>query len=274
MQLACKDSSLHERIHQARAYWLFIDYDGTIADFAANPDIVIPDSDLIRLIFQLSRHPAIRVAIVSGRRLQHIRRLVPVTGIWLAGTYGIELFTPAGAEIKLLDFDKVRPLLDRLKAEWEGLIAGRSEFYLEDKGWTLAIHARLAEQEIADEVISSARKLAIEEVSDSGLNLLGGHKFLEVCPSTIDKGKTVEYLLATDPLPEALPVYIGDDDKDELGFAAVKLNGGVAILVAHREAETRADCLIASPAAVRSFLVELAAHLSAPSSTVREPGTT
>ena len=260
--LTCRDTECILRIRHATSFWLFLDYDGTLADFAVNPDIVTPDTKLIELISQLSRHPAFRVAIVSGRRLLHVRKLVPIYGIWLAGTYGIELLNPLGEEVKREKFDHIRSYLDEQKAEWEELIAGLPGFYLEDKGWSLAIHARLAPDELAEELIASARKLAIEAVSETGLYLLGGHKFLEICPSTIDKGSTVEYLLAKDPLPGSLPVYIGDDDKDELGFAAVKVGGGVAILTAPGDRDTHADCYLESPSDVRAFLAGLIADRS------------
>jgi trehalose-6-phosphatase len=43
----------------------------------------------------------------------------------------------------------------------------------------------------------------------------GGPRFFEVCPALAHKGQTVEWLLAHDPRPGGLPVYIGDDYNDE-----------------------------------------------------------
>ena len=68
-------------MRQAGHLWLFLDYDGTLADFAATPDEIIPDEELIALIDQLAKQPDIRVTILSGRRLAHIQSLLPVSGI-------------------------------------------------------------------------------------------------------------------------------------------------------------------------------------------------
>ena len=70
---------------------LYLDYDGTLAPFAPTPDDVLPDESVIGLISQLADSPNVRVSIVSGRRLGHIRKLLPINGILLAGTYGVEL---------------------------------------------------------------------------------------------------------------------------------------------------------------------------------------
>ena len=142
---------VHERLAQAERLRLFLDYDGTLADFAPTPEHVNPDPELVDLIGRLARHPRFRVAVVSGRRLGHVQKLVPVPGVLLAGTYGVELQTPEGERIDRLDYDRVRPTLDALKPRWAALIAGRQGFFLEDKGWALALHARFAAEDEADQ---------------------------------------------------------------------------------------------------------------------------
>ena len=49
--------------------FLFLDYDGTLAEFAPNPDIVLPDDELIQLLTRLKANPKVDLAVVSGRRL-------------------------------------------------------------------------------------------------------------------------------------------------------------------------------------------------------------
>ncbi|MGD8627119.1 MAG: trehalose-phosphatase, partial [Anaerolineae bacterium] len=55
---------------------LFLDYDGTLADFAPTPEHVEPDPDLAQLVARLASQPRLRVAVISGRRLAHVRKLV------------------------------------------------------------------------------------------------------------------------------------------------------------------------------------------------------
>lgn len=252
---------------------LFLDYDGTLSDFAPTPDIVEPDPDLVALLHRLARAPAIRTAIISGRRLSHVQKLAPVPGILLAGTYGIELLTPShsglGRRIDRLDFDAIRPVLEIIKPRWAELIAGdpsRTGFYLEDKGWSLALHARFADPDETDEVLSAARRRATDAVQSRApdlFRLLGGHKFLEIGPRLAHKGRTIEYLLDLPPghpaahlaeWPDASLLYLGDDDKDEEAFEVIQARGGTAIVVMHRPRETRADYRLESPADTRHWL--------------------
>lgn len=242
------------RLAALERLWLFLDYDGTLADFAATPDIVTPDPDLIALLSGLAVRPNLRLAVISGRRLKHIRRLIPIEGIWLAGTYGIELLTPPGEQLDRLDYASIRPALERLKTRWENLASGGTGIYLEDKGWALALHARFASDRDAEEILGKARLQAQPFTAQAGLQLLGGHKFLELCPLAADKGAALAHILAVDPFPGALPVFIGDDDKDERAFDMVKSLGGEAVVIAAGDRPTGADYSLESPAEVRTWL--------------------
>lgn len=249
--------NLNETLAQARRLWLFLDYDGTLADFAPTPEHVDPDPELVDLLTRLARHSRLRISVISGRRLSHVRSLVPVPGVLLAGTYGVEMQTPEGEQSNRVVYETIRPALDALKPRWEQLIAGREGFFLEDKGWALALHARFAAEDEAERVLDGARQMATEVASLGPFRLLGGHKFLEIGPTLAHKGRTVEYLLERYPWPGALPVYAGDDDKDEEAFGVIKAHGGIAILVSREPSHTQADCRLESPQAVRQWLETL-----------------
>ncbi len=254
---ALTPDGLIDRLRRAPRVWLFLDYDGTLADFAPTPDDVLPDPQLIALLRRLSRRPRLRIAVISGRKLEHVRKLLPLEGVLLGGTYGIELLTPQGELLERADYGSIRPALDALKPQWEALIRGQTGFYLEDKGWTLALHARYAEDGPAGDVLSAARRAAERGIDERLFRILGGHKFLEVGPMAANKARTVAYLLEAFPWPGALPVYLGDDDKDEEAFGAVHAGGGVAIRVGAAPETSRADWRLDSPAAVRDWLARL-----------------
>jgi len=85
------DSELKDRLQTANRLWLFLDYDGTLAEFAPTPDDIIVDNKLLYILDSIRRKTNHRIAIVSGRRLQHIQKLIPIQGILLAGAYGVEI---------------------------------------------------------------------------------------------------------------------------------------------------------------------------------------
>lgn len=248
---------------QAAERWrLFLDYDGTLADFAPTPEHVNPDPEVIALLTELAGHPRIRVTVISGRRLSQIEELLPVPQVLLAGTYGVELRLPNGERIDRVAYDEVRPVLEEIMPRWKGLIADEEGFFLEDKGWAVAIHARDAADDRADEILSTARGMVNEAASCERFRVLGGHKFLEIGPLLAHKGKTVTYLLDRYPWPDALPLYIGDDDKDEEAFGVIQARGGIAIKVCNQPCETGADGRLRSPEKVRAWLRDAVATLT------------
>jgi trehalose-phosphatase len=249
-------------LDMAAPAWLFLDYDGTLAGFAPTPDHVLPDPELIELLQTLSSQPNRRVMVISGRRLSHIQKLIPVPGLLLAGSYGLEIQLPDGSLLHRQPYEAVRPQLEQLKPAWQELLAGRENFYLEDKGWSLAIHARFADEEQAARVLEQARPLVEAHCPPSGFRLLGGDRFLEICPELANKGETLAFLLERFRWPRASLLYIGDDDKDEDAFAVIQEYGGQAVVVAATPRPSRAGYRLPSPPAVRRFL----SHFAAPAS--------
>jgi trehalose 6-phosphate phosphatase len=256
---------IEERLAQAERLWLFLDYDGTLADLATTPDEVTPDPEIVSLVSRLAQEARILVAVVSGRRLSHVQTLVPVPGIVLAGTYGLELQLANGQRLDRANLADVHPLLTSLKPRWEALIAGRDGFFLEDKTWALALHARFAAEGEAEQVLAAARRMAGEVIAQAAtgqFRILGGHKFLEIGPRLAHKGQAVAFLLQRYPLSGAMPLYLGDDDKDEEAFDVVQAQGGIAILVAAEPRDTSADFRLESPQVARQWLAALPSRLA------------
>ncbi len=242
--------------------WLFLDYDGTLADFALTPEYVVIDPEIVALVTRLAMCQRVRVTIISGRALSQVQRLLPVSNILLAGTYGAELQTFDGLILLRAELSIMRPALEHIKPIWQRLISGRAGFFIEDKGLALALHARFATEIDADQVLSTACAACAELASADEFRLLHGHRLLEIGPASADKGRTVSYLLDRLAWPGALPVYLGDDDHDEDAFATIKDHHGVALLVTALQRPTQSDAQLASPQAARHWLSQLVEHLS------------
>lgn len=234
---------------------LFLDYDGTLAEFSKHPDIVVPDPEVIELLKALVDCESITPAIISGRRLSHIQKLIPIQDILLAGTYGLEIQLPGGTIVHRLDFSKIRPYLEKLKPKWQAMIDNKSSLFLEDKGWALAIHARYAENQIADAILSTAEKVAQNILPGSIFQVNPGHKFLEASPKRASKGQCVKYLMNIIPINDKTLIYMGDDDKDEEAFEVVQSQGGFAIRVCSNVITMPIeDWRLANPKSARNWL--------------------
>jgi trehalose 6-phosphate phosphatase len=254
---------LGERISSGGRVWLFLDYDGTLADFAPTPDDILPDPVLLTLLRELTEYPdRLKVIILSGRRLSHILELVPLENIVAAGSYGVEVRDAGGQTVSRVDQAAQRPVLDQIKNQWQALIDNKTGFYLEDKGYSIALHARFAAEDQAQPVIDWATEAAEPVVDRASLKILGGERFVEVAPQAAGKGEAVTHLLKTLGRQDEEPViFIGDDDKDEAAFAVVRQLGGMAIVVSTEERPTSALYRLENPQAVRCWLAELAASI-------------
>ena len=238
--------------YQKEDLFLFLDYDGTLAEFAPNPDIINPDKELIQLLTELMEVSIIKLAIVSGRKLDHVRSLIPLKGLWLAGTYGVEMEDPSGKKIVHLNYENIRPELEVIKPYWEGLIEGKDEYYLEDKGWSIAIHANGSDPEEKKTVLKSANKIVLSE----NLIIRKRDNFIEICPPEAEKGFAVKYIFGENDYTKSLPIFIGDEPRDEEAFEAVNSLGGFGIIVSKSDTVTKAKYQLKSPIQVRNWLKE------------------
>lgn len=255
---------LTSQILRKQSLWLFLDYDGTLAEFASTPETIDPNPYIADLLQRLASKTGVRLAIVSGRRLRDVQALIPVSGIYLAGTYGVELESPDEKLIQRVKLEAIRPTLEVVKAKWTGIIEGEEGFHLEDKDWALALHARYSKDADAQRVLALAREVVERELPEEQFRILGGHKFLEAAPLLAHKGATVSYLLDNYPIPDAQLLYIGDDDKDEEAFEIIIERGGIAIKVINKpqiSRPTRASYTLDSPSAVNAWLETVLAKL-------------
>jgi trehalose 6-phosphate synthase/phosphatase len=239
---------------------LILDHDGTLVPIARTPEEARPDAALLELLESLTRMPAIHVVVLSGRALASLQAMLPVPGLILAGTYGAEIQMPGHGTLTCVVPENVHPTIGQVRSAWAELIALRSGFFLEDKGLAVALHARFADQTEADFVLPRARAKAEQIISPERFRLLGGDRFLEVAPITAHKGRAVEWLLDRETLPDVLPVYFGDDDKDEEAFAVIRRRGGIAVVVGQRQLSSPATERLPSPIQVREWLRFLAAR--------------
>jgi trehalose 6-phosphate phosphatase len=216
---------------------VLLDVDGTLAPIVPRPELAqVPEETRVELERLAGRYAL--VACVSGRSGEEARRLVRVGGIVYVGVHGLELAPEAERWREAL-----RPFA---QLEWP---------WLEDKGLTVALHWREAEDE-------EAARAELEGISaqaeNAGLEARWGRKVLELRPPVeADKGTAVRTLLEERGLRRAL--YAGDDTTDLDAFRGLDgLEVAVRIAVASAEAppglREAADLVVASPAELLELL--------------------
>jgi hypothetical protein len=111
-------NEIRELIH-GRTPMLFLDYDGTMAPIVERPeDALLPETVRTAVERLASR---CHVAVISGRDLDDVRRMVGIDGIFYAGSHGFDCAGPGGfAEQHAVEFV---PELDRAEVELRSLLS-------------------------------------------------------------------------------------------------------------------------------------------------------
>jgi trehalose 6-phosphate phosphatase len=251
MQLAPREAAAVPPVPLPIDAWcLFLDVDGTLLELADHPGAVFVDADLRQLIERLRTAANGAVALVSGRTIEDLDRLFGDLKPALAGLHGCERRDATGA--MHIAAVAVEQLAD-LRAGLELLATRHPGLMIEDKGAGLALHflrAPQLERELRAEVALLAAPLVPH------FAMLDGHAVIEVKPAAHTKDTAVTEFMAEAPFRGRRPIFIGDDQTDYGGFAAVRRFGGLAIAVGPR---VKSEWWLPGPAAVREWLGQLAA---------------
>jgi trehalose 6-phosphate phosphatase len=236
---------MREELPEIRSDWaLFLDIDGTLLDIAATPDSVIVPADLRADLGALHAAFGGAVALVSGRSIATIDRILAPLRLPVAGQHG--------AELRLEGTSTHMPAPPRLAAMTEALEAFavlHPGVLIEHKGNSVCIHYRLA-----PEVQDAAGALAHELVAaEGGFELVPALMAFDIKPHAASKGRAVEWFLNQPPFRGRVPVFVGDDLTDEDAFAVVNARGGHSIRVGFG-GDSEARFVAQSPSAVRAWL--------------------
>ncbi len=228
----------------ARETAFFLDVDGTLLGFKSRPEEVVADPDLITTLEALIDAADGALALVSGRMVSDLDRIMTPLHLPAGGLHGADIrFSDDRREV--IDPAFMNPV----RAAVTAFVSERAGLMLEDKGATLAIHYRHA-PEREDEVRSFLAQIG----HGHDLALQEGKLVAELKPLACNKGHAIAALMETAPFAGRRPLFIGDDLTDEYGFDAVNTMGGVSIKVGPPESSSKARYRIAHPEAVRELL--------------------
>lgn len=201
---------------------LFLDFDGTLVELAEAPGAISVPGGLTPLLDRLSKRLDGRLAIVSGRAVDDLRKHLGPSAMVLSGSHGAELHYADGRSIPV----SAPPGLAEARESIRRFAAGSEGLLVEDKPAGVALHYRLA-PERAEEADAFLEALA----ERSGLALQRGKMVAELRPHGSDKGAALRRLMAEPPFAGARPVFVGDDLTDEDAFRAAAALGGEGVLV-------------------------------------------
>jgi trehalose 6-phosphate phosphatase len=208
---------------------ILLDIDGTLLDLAPTPREVWVPPGLANTLNRLLVRTSGALALVSGRSLNDIDLIFAPEQFPAVGGHGAEMRISQESEAVATH----APPMDReLKRRLAAIAKLSPGILLEDKGYSLALHYRLAPH--AEKAIYEAVSLIRADLPNAPIEVLPGKCVCEIKHSGFTKATGVLELMTHEPFKGRRPIFIGDDVTDEVVFGIMPDLGGLAFSVGRR----------------------------------------
>jgi trehalose 6-phosphate phosphatase len=229
---------------------ILLDIDGTLLDLAATPREVWVPPGLADTLNRLVDRTSGALALVSGRSLDDIDLIFAPALFAAVGGHGAEIRLTGEGEAVV----SRAPQMDReLKRRLAAIAKIAPGILIEDKGYSLALHYRLAPH--AETAIYAEVARLRAELPTAPIEVLPGKCVCEIKHSGFTKATGVRELMAREPFSGRRPLFIGDDVTDETVFAIMPDFNGLSFSVGLRAPGVAGH--FDTPADVRDFLARL-----------------
>ena len=229
---------------------ILLDIDGTLLDLAPTPREVWVPPGLAKTLNRLLEKTSGALALVSGRSLNDIDLIFAPEQYPAVGGHGAEMRLSADNEAVATHAPPMDKELKRRLASIARLSPG---ILLEDKGYSLALHYRLAPH--AEKAIYEAVSLVRADFPNAPIEILPGKSVCEIKHSGFNKASGVLELMRHEPFKGRRPFFIGDDVTDESVFAIMPGLAGLSFSVGRRAQGV--DGHFDEPRDVRDWLAHL-----------------
>ena len=229
---------------------VLLDVDGTLLDIAATPPTVEVPARLKEALGRLRDRTDGATAFVSGRPLTELDRLFAPLRLAAVAGHGAELRVTGKGEPHRFD----TPIGDDLRRQLIAFAAAHDGIILEDKGYSLALHYRLAPELGGD--VHAMIAAACAPYPAHAIEVLKGKAVVELKSTAFNKGTGVRELMKFPPFRGRRPIFIGDDITDEHAFAVLPEFDGIGFSVGRELPELAGT--FNTPNDVRAWLYRLA----------------
>jgi trehalose-phosphatase len=249
-----------ERLLKARKLvFLLLDYDGTLTPIVSRPELARVSLKTKKLLKDLSANESFKIAIISGRPLREIKRLVGLKSVIYAGNHGLEL---EGPDIKLINRGAAlkKRLMANISKSLKRAISGLKGAFVENKGLTLSVHFRLMHKRHLGKLKFILSRTLRPWKAKRAFRITGGKMVYEIRPSVNwNKGKAAKWILHHYRTKRAktLTICIGDDRTDEDMFKALGKRA-INVSVGKPDESSSAGYYLKNTEEVKRFLSRLA----------------
>src|SRR3954470_1061744 len=181
---------------------LFLDFDGSLVDFALTPDRVVVFPETVALLANVRMRLGGAMAIVTGRRIADIDHHLAPLRLPVSGVHGLE-FRPDNGDTSAASIsDELDVARRRLKVD----IDPSDPIFVEDKGGALVLHFRANPDQRG-----RAARIAGQAITGlETLHVVGGHSIFEIRQRDITKADAVRRFMRLPPFTGRTPAFAGD----------------------------------------------------------------
>jgi trehalose 6-phosphate phosphatase len=208
---------------------VLLDVDGTILDLAPTPREVFVSHELRDTLSRLWRRTDGAVAFVSGRPVSELDLIFSPLQLPAIGGHGAELRVAQGAAPEAPRLPQLDP---SVKRQFAAIAEAGPGIILEDKGYSLALHYRLAPEK--EGMVRAAAAKLCAGLRAPSIELLPGKFVIEIKQTGFSKATAVRELMTYPPFAQRRPIFIGDDVTDLGVFEVLPDFDGIGISVGRK----------------------------------------
>jgi trehalose-phosphatase len=222
----------------------FFDFDGTLAEIVPTPEEA-GLKPITRFVIEelVRRFP---VGIISGRKLDEVKKLVGIKRVFYSGNHGVEIEGPG---LKFIEPSSAK------SSEYITSLGRKLEMALKvyhprinSKGYSVSVHYRTLDPSKVKPLLTELNKIISGPFREGKIEVFHGKKVVEIkAPVDWDKGKAIELILKKAG-KRGTPIFFGDDTTDEYGFRKVNAMHGISVFVGKKHRRTAAKYWTESPA--------------------------
>ncbi len=195
-----------EELAATRRLLVASDFDGTLAEIVADPDLAVPLARSKAALEALAGLDGTTVAVISGRRRSDLLDRFEHPSFILIGEHGSDVGDGTGPE---------SPVLAQARQLVEDTVRATPGSRIEHKTRSVGFHYRQVED--PESAVNDLRRQA---ALIPGLKLMDGKKIIELTDSSVDKGIAMVGL--KNEIGADRVLFMGDDVTDETAFAALE----------------------------------------------------
>lgn len=211
-------------MHARQRRLLFLEYEGTLVEAVAIPDMANPSDTIVRFLQRLSSQPENFVYIISGRSKDTLENWFGDIDCGLISEHGCDFLHPGGdvwqSVVDLTNDgwkESVVPILQYFKERTPGA-------HLEIKEKTITWHFCHADPLFGSWQAKELQLLLAESCVNLPVEVVSGPKYLELRPENVAHVAAVERIISERPDGVDFVFAIGSDKGDEEVFSYLRNN--------------------------------------------------